>query len=205
MSERARRNIVRIVIVVVVMAVLIPWKQMGQYLESINYRFDYLFSDDHGISHFDQYQDKFDALVEEIDTFVETQPDFFRDFTGECFVKLEPDQDNEFYSMKYGLEFERKEDLPYPDNMVFVAFSAEKTKMISDYSDVFPDEFYYSYIALDSQYPDYVFFCSDERSTRMLVYTRSGRPEQLIEEYSQNHDFVRVTEVAPDWYDISHY
>lgn len=194
MSEKASRNVVRILIALIVIAVLFPWKGImdtWKDFEAADYRFDKLIEGNaFPIRHFDQHQKEFDLLVQEIDKFKEAQPNFFDDFTGVCYVTDE------------GLIFVRK-GLLYPENQLFHKFTLDGSECIANFRDVFPFEFYFGSVCLRPQYQDYVFFCADERSWRFLVYTRGERPEQLIKEYREELDFVRVTEVAPGWYDFS--
>lgn len=193
-SERASRNIVRAIITIMVLVILPPWKEMWMYLESIDYRFDHVFSWGYEpIKNFDKYQVPFDLLVKEMDNFVESQPDFFDEFTGECTA----------YDDK--LVFYRR-GLSYPDNQVFYKFTVAGKEIIRYYTEVFPYDFHLGYEVINEQYPDYIFFCADrEYSWRVFVYTRGERPNQLIDEYRKKYDFVRVTEVAPGWYDFCPY
>ena len=111
-----------------------------------------------------------------------------------------------FFCLKFvednGLIFFQKQ-LPYPENKVFHKFTVENWESIHNFHKVFPHDFFYLDIMLYPEYPDYIFFCSDERSWRVLVYTRGEKPHKLIEQYREKYDFVRVREVAPGWYDIS--
>ena len=129
-------------------------------------------------------------LIEEIDTFVEGQNDFFKEFNGLCSVEDD------------GLVFYRKNVSP-SETMVFHKFTVEGWESIDNFRKVFPPEFHYSTIILYPEYPNYVFFCADEKSWRFLVYTRGEIPNQLIDQCREKHDIVRVREVAPGWYDIS--
>lgn len=190
-SERASRNIVRAIITIIVLMILPPWKEMWVYLQSVDFRFDHVFSWAYEpIRNFDKYQEPLDLLVKEIDSFVESEPHFFDEFTGECSVYDD------------GIIFYRK-GLSYPDSRVFYKFTVENSGIIQEYTEVFPYEFHLGDKLVNEQYPDYIFFCSDtEYSWRFLVYTRGEHPNQLIDEYREKYDFVRVTEVAPGWYDF---
>ena len=174
--------------IIIVVSITIP---VLQFLDSIHYNiYEYIFNAEDPIHDFEQHQKEFDLLVSEIDGFVENQPDLFERLTGECFV-----EDN-------GLIFFQKQ-LPYPENKVFHKFTVENWESIHNFHKVFPHDFFYLDIMLYPEYPDYIFFCSDERSWRVLVYTRGEKPHKLIEQYREKYDFVRVREVAPGWYDIS--
>lgn len=76
-SERASRNIVRAIITIIVLMILPPWKEMWVYLQSVDFRFDHVFSWAYEpIRNFDKYQEPLDLLVKEIDSFVESEPTF---------------------------------------------------------------------------------------------------------------------------------
>lgn len=88
-SERASRNIVRAIITIIVLMILPPWKEMWVYLQSVDFRFDHVFSWAYEpIRNFDKYQEPLNLLVKEIDSFVESEPHFFDEFTGECSVNV---------------------------------------------------------------------------------------------------------------------
>lgn len=180
----------RIIIpIVLAVAVIVPtWS----FLHSIHYKVaDYFFSwGPANIRDFGEHKKEFELLIEEIDGFVAEQPNFFEEFTGDCYVR------------ENGLLFQRVE-LSYPDDEYFHKFTIEGWETIGNFRKVFPNDFYYSSIMINRNYPNYIIFRCDERSQRILVYTRDGRPDQLIDQYWEKYDFVRVKRVARGWYDIA--
>ena len=185
-----KRRAFRIIIPIIIVAVIVipTWI----FLDSIHYKvLDYFFTwDTYPLRNFSQHEQEFNLLVKEIDEFVKDQPDFFEDFTGKCSVKDD------------GLVFYRIDESGCA-NKVFHKFTSDGWEKIKYFREVFPHELYFSNIMLYPDYPDYIFFCSDERSWRVLVYTRGERPNELIDRYWEKQDFVRVREVAPGWFDLS--
>lgn len=180
----------RVIISVLIIAVIVTPTWI--FLDSIHYKvLDYFFSWGPGqIRDFGEHQKEFDLLVREVDDFVENNPNFFENFTGRCYV------------MEDRLIFVRS-GISYPDNEVVHNFTVEGWESIKNYLKVFPPDFYYGFIIIDKNYPNYIMFRSDERSARVLVYTRGGRPNELIDSYWEKFEFVRVKRVANGWYDIA--
>ncbi|MCI9273311.1 MAG: hypothetical protein HFE39_05055 [Clostridiales bacterium] len=180
----------RVIISILIIAVIVTPTWI--FLDSIHYKvLDYFFSWGPGqIRDFGEHKKEFELLIEKIDDFVENNPNFSENFTGECDINEE------------GLIFLRI-GAPYPENKVFEHFTVQEWQSIKNYVKVFPHDFYYSDIFIDKNYPNYIMFRSDERSARVLVYTRGGRPNELIDSYWEKFEFVRVKRVANGWYDIA--
>jgi hypothetical protein len=161
------------------------------FLDSIHYRVaDYFLAwGPHLIQDFGEHKGELELLVQEVDHFVASQPDFFEDFSGDCYVD------------EKGILFERSG--MSDQNDVFYKYSISTWENIKNYTKIFPDDFYYLNIYIDRRYPNYVMFCSDERTARVVVYTRGERPKQLIDSYWERYDFVRVKRLARGWYDIA--
>ena len=192
MTSKKEKIIITISVIVsaiiIVVSITIP---VLQFLDSIHYSiYEYVFNAEDPIHDFEEYHKEFDLLIEEIDTFVEGQNDFFKEFNGLCSVEDD------------GLVFYRKNVSP-SETMVYHKITVQGWESIHNFRKVFPPEFHYSTIILYPEYPNYVFFCADEKSWRFLVYTRGEIPNQLIDQCREKHDIVRVREVAPCWFDIS--
>ena len=165
------------------------------FLFSIHFKVSYLFYwGPDLIRDFKKHKKEFQLLVNEIDRFVKDQTNFFEDFDGHC---LYNDDGLVFYKVR----------LPYPKNKVLYQINLEEWQTVKYHYKIFPYDFHYGGIFIDQNYPNYVFFTSDERSARFLVYTRGGRPNKLINSYWEKYNFVRVRKIDHSWYDIvpTHY
>ena len=162
------------------------------FLNSIHYKLDsYFIWDFQKIQNFDEHKEAFETLVNNVENFVNITPDFYNEF-------------NRFFTIKdnSSLRFARKGKTPKDPDWEY-NYDLKNADKIKNYSEVFPDDFHYAFISVDSNYPSYVMFCSDETTGRFLVYTGGEKPSKLINSYWEKYNFVRVHKIAKGWYDIS--
>ena len=158
--------------------------KLGGYL---NFMWDYK-----PIKNFDEHKAELETLVNDIESFVNNTPDFYNEFNSNFYLK-----DNS------SLIFSRKRKTPKDPDFKY-QYDLEDTDKIKNYTAVFPEDFKYEHILIDSDYPGYVMFCGDETSYRVLVYTGGkGPPSKLIDSYWERWDFVYVHKISNDWYEIT--
>ena len=126
--------------------------------------------------------------MQEVQGFVESSPTFFEEFDGYCTVNNE------------GLVF-YKNGVSYPDNQVVYAVDADGWDAARQSFGAFPTADYFR-MYVDSDYPDYVVFPPYEESPRFFIYTGGERPTEIIDNYWNRYEFVRVIKLANGWYDI---
>ena len=56
------------------------------------------------------------------------------------------------------------------------------------------------FMIIKDNYPEYVFF-TEERTSRIFVYTNGRYPKDLIE-HMEEKDYVKVVKLADSWYDL---
>ena len=180
-----------IIMITIAAAVIIP---SLIFLNSIHYKVgDWFWAAFSGttlkVENFNEHKDEFDLIVKEIDLFIGDHPDFFEEFDGDCSVNGD------------GLIF-FKLGVPYPKSQVFYHVNSEGWETVKNHYKVFPHDYHYGGIVIDRNYPDYIFFRSYEGYGSFLVYTRGGRPNELIDSYWEKYNFVYVRKVSSGWYDI---
>lgn len=162
------------------------------FLCSIHFRLDYyLFHFSIETSDFVEFKtqkENLEALIDEVDCFVHSTPNFFEAFNGEC------------TSYEGGLVFYKK-SVPYPNNEVFHEADADDWNDIRSCLGSFPDSGF-GLVYLNPDYPEYIFFPAFERTPRVFVYTQGERPKALIDSYWEDYEYVEVIKLAHGWYDI---
>lgn len=163
------------------------------FLNSIHYKLgSYFIWDFQKIQNFDEHQEAFETLVKNVENFVNNTSDFYNEFDSLFVV-------SDDYS---SLRFSRKGKTPKDPDWEY-DYGLEDADKIKNYTKVFPADFYYYGIFVDSNYPGYVMFRGEERTPRILVYTGGEKPSKLINSYWEKYNFVRVHKIAKGWYDIS--
>lgn len=159
------------------------------FLFSIRFKVDYyLWTAPDPIKGFSAHKGELMLIIDEIDSFMDSKDNFFKLFTGNCYVTNE------------GLIFDFQPQ--YSRNQTLHIVSNERWEYVKNHSQIFPEDFHYGHIIVDSKYPNYIFFRSDETVLRVLVYTRGERPTELIHSYWEDFEFVHVKQLAHGWYDI---
>ena len=173
----------------IVFLIIIP---SVNFLNSIHYKLNsYFIWDYQEIQNFGEHKEAFETLVNDIENFVNITPDFNNEFDRLFTIK-----DNS------SLSFTRKGKTPKDSDWEY-DYDLEDADKIRNFTEVFPDDFRFAFIYIDSNYPGYVMFRSDETTSRVLVYTGGEKPSKLINSYWEKFKFVRVHKVAKGWYDIS--
>ena len=134
------------------------------------------------------YKNELSLLIQEIDRFVDSQPDL-SEFTapngGKIYFEV---ADNGLGVYKWTLS---------DPGMDYFEVSTEGWESVKNYRTVFPKNFRSDFILIYIEFPDCIVFRGDETSKRSLVYTKDGkRPHALIAEYQSYSTCVRVEKLV---------
>ena len=178
--------------IIAISMILLLFICVFSYLCSIRFRVQYIFHfsiDTHDFINFNEHQNDFEKLIYQIDSVIGEDKQFFDKYEEYCDVD------------ENGIIFYDR-TLNYPYNKVTFGVSS------SDWEDTrkciysFPDRGFGT-ISFDTQYPEYVFFTSQEYTSRFFVYTRDGRlSNKFLDEYWDEYEFVKVIKLSYGWYDI---
>lgn len=178
--------------IIVISTVLLIFIYVFSYLCSIRFRVQYIFHfslDTHDFIDFNEHKNDFEKLIYQIDSVIKKDNHFFDKYEKCCDV-----DDN-------GIIFYDR-SLNHPYNKVNFDVDSSDWKEIRKCVYSFPDRGFGS-ISFDTQYPEYVFFKSNEYTSRFFVYTRGGRPSnKFLDKYWDEYEFVKVIKISYGWYDI---
>ncbi|MCL1917207.1 MAG: hypothetical protein FWG14_02645 [Peptococcaceae bacterium] len=150
----------------------------------------------HKVTALKPYEKELSLLVQEINRFVDSQPDLSE-------VSSSYGKTISFKVTDSGLGVYKWNSLDKDWRIEYYEVSAEGWESIKNYKKVFPKNFRSDFIEIYIEFPDCIVFTGDETSPRSLVYTRDGkRPDGLIAKYQRYNNCVRVEKLARGWYDV---
>jgi hypothetical protein len=190
MQKNFSKKIVSFFIPFITIFIIILSVLFVKYLYSIDFslkeHLSFFSYDTHYFKNFDdEYKSHLETQVEQVNTFLKKNPDFFECYENYCIPSAK------------GVEFYKK-DSTYPENIVLhkVALKKwEKSITINWPNDGF------GVIKLYKDYPNYLFFENDN-SHRLLLYTGGERPKEIIEKFYKEYNSVLRFKLADGWYDI---
>ena len=164
------------------------------FLDSIHYKFiDYLFDQYFnvgldpvsGFTDFKENKDKFEIIVQEIDYFIDENPQY-----GKSTIEFDVQPSGLLLHVNGSELFHSVDNVNWYKALTF--------------TDGLPKDFGSDDILYDPKYPDCIIFRAEQEvSSRKLVYTESGfKPKNLIDDYWEKFNFVHVDRLAWGWYDI---
>lgn len=177
-------------IISMVFVVIFLFTYVINFLFSIHFKLEHYLRDFAPIHNFSEHKEEFEIIARNVKEFKDNNIDFFEKYIGRCYF------DNERKTLRFVKNTSDKYDYIFE-------YEFSESNKIGGYYKVFPQEFHYSNIYIDKEYPDYVMFSSDEVVVRRLVYTGGEKPQKMIDEYWKKYNFVRVNRIAYGWYDIS--
>lgn len=157
------------------------------YLSAFNYNIEGIIHTSHRpIKNFKKYKPQFEIIVNGVQDFINDNPDYFDNYQN----FLSVDEQN------HRLVFIKKSSADFEETYYKISDT------VSDFSKAFPDSFRYEGVMIDQNYPNYIFFTSDEKSASELIFTGGDYPTDLIKKYREDNDFVYIKKIAYGWYDV---